>query len=1499
MKEQNKRKKKPTRVAWWKVMLVSGICLFGILSPLTGSAANSGIKSINRDITVLTPGAGNTWNKTDGHILFIGQNGGYRVLNPSPATQTLTTSKSLLLELDVSGHGRRFDDANHNWIDSEMRDWLNNTWFSRFADLERGVIAETTLLAAGSYTYNSVVYSDAAESTDKIFLLSIKEQAELYENAEARKRSLPNLYTRTAVTDNILKVGRLNDGALGVHNDARTTLAIAPALNLDAAASSILFASENGMDKTSPLAEVQGSSETQWKLTLVDSAKSVGLRSGLTLARDGDTIIVPYSYTGSGVTQISVMITDQAYGSGFNVLYYGALEDIRGVDGNAVIGSVPQEGSGTFELPSALNGRNWGQDYFVYIIAEQVNQTNRTDYASTPVEINLPGTPRQKIDEVRITFTIPEPTASFPEKSGFTIVDGANNNISNWGDYTVTWKKKVDGSTLTTSDTADYATDYVVSVELTPNDSYFLANDTQIIINGNNLNSSTALIPGAVGDYYGVTADYEITTRNRRITSIVAPNEIELANGVTKEVVRQSLPAKVKINVEDSIQREVNVTWQDFVYDPSKKEAHEIDITGTIGSLPTGVDQNSPEIKETTIKVKIQDAQKINSVALTDIAAPTVNQPFDTMASTASAEVSPASLGVRWTEKSGASASGNVKYDTAYVASLDLVPALQYGFDNNTKVTVNGQPATSVQYNAGNGTLTVTYEFAPTAKATVNGKGNLTMSARISGEDPQAVIAALPGTIELYHPTQENTGDTSSQAKIVWNTDPLTNGSGYNRNNLNAQQVTIMGTINHSSLPSYVEATGQNRQVSLTIAFHEAPAVERPSATIPENTYTANQYVELSSATTDARIYYTLDGSEPDSNSTQYLPGNPIEIAGVAGTEKTVVLKAIAYKDYRKPSTVAQYTYLIKITREINKVEITGLDAPASGAPLDTDAVSATAGVANGSSLAVMWAKSSAPSISVSGAAEYNEEYTASIALQAEPQNQLSSATAVTVNGNPATAVYNPTNNTLTVSYVFPRTAVSKLLSITEPQPLSVKNATLFADMMLPDKVAIVTEGNVEVEAAVDWRLGAPEHIGTAPYDPSDVNEQTVVIKGYVDLPSTIDSAGITPETKIQITIRQSDHVGAPQETPHEGDYLTDQQVSLKSTTNDAKIRYTISTDGNPPVDPTRDSGEEYGNPIPVTGRPGETVTTIIKAIAYKDGQQDSIVQTFTYRITLPKPKYIVTVQEGSGSGSHEEGNNVVAVANPPISGMQFKEWQGADGLTLLRGTTKNSAVIEFTMPAYNVTLTAVYEPIQPTHVHEFGSEWTHDATHHWHSCINPGCDGAVQDKGEHVTSEWILDRDATDTTDGMRHKECTICGRILVTQTLVATGETYQEVYRIIKGSDQSVQKGVDRTATIHIDGELDDFLWVRVQGENVDAKYYTLRRGSTILTFLAEYLDSLAPGVYEVTFGFANGFGRTTLTIVDPNARPAQPSQSWTNSSTLSIDGHADLPKSPKTGE
>ena len=87
---------------------------------------------------------------------------------------------------------------------------------------------------------------------------------------------------------------------------------------------------------------------------------------------------------------------------------------------------------------------------------------------------------------------------------------------------------------------------------------------------------------------------------------------------------------------------------------------------------------------------------------------------------------------------------------------------------------------------------------------------------------------------------------------------------------------------------------------------------------------------------------------------------------------------------------------------------------------------------------------------------------------------------------------------------------------------------------------------------------------------------------------------------------------------------------------------------------------------------------------------------------------------------------------------------------------------------------TATIPATGSTHTHSYGTDWKYDDTNHWHECE---C-GDKADVAAHSASEWIVDTAATETAEGAKHKECTVCKKVLETATIPATGSTHTHSY-------------------------------------------------------------------------------------------------------------------------
>ena len=160
-----------------------------------------------------------------------------------------------------------------------------------------------------------------------------------------------------------------------------------------------------------------------------------------------------------------------------------------------------------------------------------------------------------------------------------------------------------------------------------------------------------------------------------------------------------------------------------------------------------------------------------------------------------------------------------------------------------------------------------------------------------------------------------------------------------------------------------------------------------------------------------------------------------------------------------------------------------------------------------------------------------------------------------------------------------------------------------------------------------------------------------------------------------------------------------------------------------------------------------------------------------TYTLTVIKGT--ASVAAGTPITDKIAQNTVVTVtADAPETGKVFDKWVVLEGNVTLADATK--ATTTFTMPGNDVKLEATYKDAPPSHTHSYGTDWKYDDTNHWHECE---C-GDKADIAAHSASEWIVDTAATETADGAKHKECTVCKKVLETETIPATGSSHTHSY-------------------------------------------------------------------------------------------------------------------------
>ena len=327
----------------------------------------------------------------------------YRVLDKN---STLFSEKqTVFLDCDSTLFYADFDSSSNVWSNSDIREALNGTAFLEkdgvFTPVEKSSIVASTVAGHPLTSVNSDAISEFVNyiglQIDKIFLLDAEDvlnpeygyydamangpygssapyhpaynwyKCELQSPSDFTiwwLRSQDHELDYQAVD---LFAGGIFYGIGGLQVNG-TSAGVAPAMNIDS--DRILF--------STAVKGTYGALGTEYKLTLLDPDIQVEVIGDI--SQDGLKYIVPYNLSGASVkadTKVSYMFTSKVIGEPDNeILAYGTLKD---------------EGSqtGSFNPFKGLTG-TWGQDYHVYIFAENVNGTYESDYASAPVELAKP-----------------------------------------------------------------------------------------------------------------------------------------------------------------------------------------------------------------------------------------------------------------------------------------------------------------------------------------------------------------------------------------------------------------------------------------------------------------------------------------------------------------------------------------------------------------------------------------------------------------------------------------------------------------------------------------------------------------------------------------------------------------------------------------------------------------------------------------------------------------------------------------------------------------------------------------------------------------------------------------------------------------------------------------------------------------------------------------------------------------------------------------------------
>ena len=215
-------------------------------------------------------------------------------------------------------------------------------------------------------------------------------------------------------------------------------------------------------------------------------------------------------------------------------------------------------------------------------------------------------------------------------------------------------------------------------------------------------------------------------------------------------------------------------------------------------------------------------------------------------------------------------------------------------------------------------------------------------------------------------------------------------------------------------------------------------------------------------------------------------------------------------------------------------------------------------------------------------------------------------------------------------------------------------------------------------------------------------------------------------------------------------------------------------------------------------------------------------------------------------------------------------------------------------------------EPIDATG-HSWKSEWTSDATHHWHECANESCDvtdnagknGYAEHSGgkatckaqavceicgdsygsldpnNHTDLKHIDAKAATAAEEGnIAYWYCDGCKKYF--SDAAATKEitkadtvTAKLPPKITAGDGAAVTQGEKKELTFTSDASFADFVRVELDGTALEEKNYTKREGSTIITLNRDFVAALSVGEHTLAIVSQHGTATAKFTV---KAKPTE---------------------------
>jgi len=376
--------------------------------------------------------------------------------------------------------------------------------------------------------------------------------------------------------------------------------------------------------------------------------------------------------------------------------------------------------------------------------------------------------------------------------------------------------------------------------------------------------------------------------------------------------------------------------------------------------------------------------------------------------------------------------------------------------------------------------------------------------------------------------------------------------------------------------------------VSVTYSAGGQQAVATPTFSPAAGTYYEAQNVTISCTTAGATIYYTLDGSTPTTSSAVY--SSPIAISA------TTTVKAMAAKSGMSNSSVASATYTIEEAPTVITI--------AAARALEVNEYALVQGIIT----------------FIDGRNVYVQDETAGIDLFLN-NNTVPSGLAL---GDKVQAYGKKTlyNGLVELSGINGGDASQfSVISTGNTLPLAEKTIA----EILTDHAGTQMLQSTRVKI-VEATIGTINTSGNTPLTQGEntINIYKVPALDSISAGDAVDVVGVVgcfnnPQLRVAVASDVTIHetpmltVATPTLSPAGGEYTEAQTVTVACATEGASIYYTI--DGTDPmVALTGINGTLYTEALTISE------TTTVKAIAVKEGMNNSEIATATYTINIAPP---------------------------------------------------------------------------------------------------------------------------------------------------------------------------------------------------------------------------------------------------------------------------------------